>query len=273
MRLIRELEELGLASKEAQVYMALLELGTSSVQAIARRARMVRPTTYVILEHLAKKGLVSKVTGPDAKKILFAAEGPERLTRFLDLQKHLLEDRRSRLERVLPELRSLHLSGEERPRVRLFEGKEGLRILQQEFINASTEPVCAVAAEDEMFALFPAEEYHQAIRSIRLRAGIPTRYIYTSAREPRDIRAQEGNFLREDRFIPASVLPINASFAVHGPVLSIVTFRNKIIGVLIEHQDVAASFRTLFEVLWRFADQLRQEAKATPQVEQERVRP
>ncbi len=265
MSLLRELQELGLAPKEAQVYMALLELGTSSVQAIARRARMVRPTTYVVLEHLARKGLVSKVTGPDAKKILFAAEEPERLTYFLNLQKQLLEDRRSRLERVLPELRSLHLAGEERPRVRLFEGKEGLHILQQEFVNASADSIVSITPEDELYALFPKEEYHQIIRSVRLRAGIPSRNIYTTTGEPREVLQRDSAFLRESRFIPVSVLPVKASLAVHGPVFSLVSFRSKIIGVLIEHEDIANSFRVLFEVLWRFAGQLQREGSVTTQ--------
>ncbi len=63
MSLDRELSALGLSQKEATVYVALLELGTASVQAIARRADLVRPTTYVILEALTKKGLVQPKRG------------------------------------------------------------------------------------------------------------------------------------------------------------------------------------------------------------------
>ncbi|MBI3251348.1 MAG: TrmB family transcriptional regulator, partial [Candidatus Andersenbacteria bacterium] len=59
MEFIQALKHLGLKDKEAAVYLAALQLGPSPVQNIARRANVVRATTYVILEDLQKKGLVT----------------------------------------------------------------------------------------------------------------------------------------------------------------------------------------------------------------------
>lgn len=264
----RELVELGLSEKEAKVYVTLLELGKASAQAIARRATMVRPTTYVILDSLARKGLASKATGPDAKKMLFQAEAPERLGQYLEQQQRDAADRQRHLLDLLPSLRSLHLSGEGRPRVRLFEGKEGLRKLQQEFIAASTGEVVGMISDDAMYELFPreSEEYEQNIRSVRVQAGIRSRHIYTSSRGLLYTKDQDRAALRESRLVPAAMLPLNASFAVHGPLLSVISFRNKIIGVLIEHPDIAASFKAVFECVWALAGQrqevVREQARA-----------
>lgn len=253
----RELVELGLSEKEAKVYVALLVLGKASAQAIARRASIVRPTTYVILESLTRKGLAGKATGPDAKKMLFRAEAPERLGQYLEQQQRDVADRRRHLVDLLPNLRSLHFSSEGRPRVRLFEGKEGLENLQREFIAASPDEVIGILSDDVMAEQFPREsgEYEQNIRSIRLGSGISSRHIYTSSRGPLHTKEQDRALLRESRFMPTDVLPVNASFAVHGALLSVTSFRNKIIGVLIEHPDIAASFRAVFECLWALAGQ------------------
>lgn len=253
MALERDLLAVGLAPKEATVYVAVLELGAASVQAIAQRAGIVRPTTYVILERLAKKGLVSKVTGPDAKKMLFSAEDPSRLERYVEQQEREVEQRRKQLVELIPELRSAYASGEEKPRVRLFEGKEGLRVLQEEFVKAGKGPIVGMAPEDELHNLFPEEDYNQAIRSLRVKAGIHSRHIYTSSRGRPCGPVVDTALLRESRYLSPERLPIKASFAVNGPLLSVVSFRNKIIGVLIEHEDIAASFRALFERIWEIA--------------------
>lgn len=253
MGIDRELTNLGLSSKEARVYVALLEVGTASAQAIARRAGVVRPTAYVILEALSKKGLASKATGPDAKKMLFVAEAPERLRTFLQQQKQQIDRQRQDLDRLLPELRSHYLRGEEKPRVRLFEGKEGLRALQEEFISAGPGPVVSVASADDLYTLFPEPEFHEHIRSVRLRAGLHARYVYTTAGTPSSLE-EDQRYRRESRYMSPERLPIRGSIAVNGPVLSLVSFRNKIIGVLIEHQDVADAFRALFEIVWEGAE-------------------
>lgn len=257
MSLDRELADLGLSSKEAKVYLSLLELGTASAQAIARRAGIVRPTTYVILEALARKGLASKATGPDAKKMIFAAEAPERLEHFLEHQARDIQRRQKDLERILPELRSYQLAGEERPRVRMFEGKEGLKSLQHEFVAVSKDEMVGMVSEDIMAEIFPlhSDEYDRDIRSVRVRAGVSSRHIYVTSRGPgaHDPEADR-RALRERRYLPPDLLPISASFAVHGPVLSVISLRDKIIGVLIEHADIANSFRGIFEFLWKTAE-------------------
>ena len=64
-----KLKELGLAEKEAKVFLASLELGSSAVQEIAKKAEINRATTYVIIEKLMKKGLMSSVGGKRQKDL------------------------------------------------------------------------------------------------------------------------------------------------------------------------------------------------------------
>lgn len=57
----QQLKQLGFADKEAKVYLASLKLGSNTIQEIARSAGVNRATTYVIIEKLIKKGLMSSI--------------------------------------------------------------------------------------------------------------------------------------------------------------------------------------------------------------------
>jgi sugar-specific transcriptional regulator TrmB len=88
------LAELGLAAKEADTYLAMLELGPASVQDIAKKAGINRTTTYVMIEGLKKHGLVS--TFERGKKTLFSAENPEQLLDILTKETSVINAKKSK---------------------------------------------------------------------------------------------------------------------------------------------------------------------------------
>ena len=112
--LAQTLEQIGLKAKEAEVYLALLSLESSTAYQIAQHCEVKKPTVYVILEDLRQKGLVLKV--PHAKKALFAAR---------DISEYLHEQRRklNAVETIVPQLQALGGAG--RPNVYFFTGLRG----------------------------------------------------------------------------------------------------------------------------------------------------
>ncbi len=112
--LLKILEQAGLKEKEAEVYLALLALESSTAYRIAEHCEVKKPTVYVILEDLRQKGLVLKV--PHAKKALFAAR---------DIGEYLQEERRKlyAVEAIAPQLQAL--GGVGRPNVYFFTGLRG----------------------------------------------------------------------------------------------------------------------------------------------------
>ncbi|MDO8511879.1 MAG: helix-turn-helix domain-containing protein [bacterium] len=245
------IENLGLTEKEAAVYLALLQLGQAPVQTISRKADIVRPTAYVVLDSLIHKGLCKK--GLIGKKTVFIASPPEDLDNLIRKRERDAHEQRVRLHHLLPELRALYALSEERPSIRLFEGKEGLKNLQREFVEISSEPMYGMGSDDVMENLFPraSNEYDEEIRGVRVKAGIKSFNIYTTSDGEKRSPESDKKALRESRYIEKEKLPIKAHFSVHGPLLSIVSFRKKIIGVLIEHVDIADSFKAIFDVAWK----------------------
>jgi len=112
-----DLSFLGLSEKAGKVYKAGLILGTTSVQELARKSNLKRPTVYLHLDDLVTQGLFEVV--PLNKKTYYRAADPATLE--TKLQKQL-----SVLQTELPKLNALRSDTLGKPRVRIIEGKEGI---------------------------------------------------------------------------------------------------------------------------------------------------
>jgi len=87
-----ELRKLGLTEKQALVYLTALELGYTSIQKIAQKAKISRPTTYEIVKTLEQKGLISE--SKDKNKRYFIAESPDKLLGILRIEKRNRRERK-----------------------------------------------------------------------------------------------------------------------------------------------------------------------------------
>ncbi len=73
-KIINALIALGLTDKEAKIYLALYKIGKGTSYEIAKEAGIKRPTVYVLMEELRKKGLALIV--PHEKNQVFIAKDP-----------------------------------------------------------------------------------------------------------------------------------------------------------------------------------------------------
>src|SRR3989339_81587 len=171
-----QLEKIGLADKEAKVFLASLELGSSAVQEIAKKAGINRATTYVIIEKLMKKGLMSSVE--KGKKTYFQTEDPKRLLKLLEEQEEGIKRKEEEFKKYLPELETLFNSTEEKPKVRFFEGKDGLIAIREDYFKAKDKEVLGIFARDEEKKVFTQEERKNALKE-RINKKINLKLIYT----------------------------------------------------------------------------------------------
>lgn len=97
------LRKAGFSEKEASVYFALLTGGPSGATEIAERAGINRSTTYVILDSLAKRGLVSSSgTGSVAS---FSAGTPNDLVEYFKRAASHFRDLAAETESLIPSLK------------------------------------------------------------------------------------------------------------------------------------------------------------------------
>ena len=115
--LIQTLGSAGLTEKEAKVYIALLQLGKASSYAISSRSGLKKPTTYVILDELIKKSLVTKI--PRVKKQQYIAKPPEEFFA-------MAEERLKQAKKALPELITMGESEKVKVQTLFYEGAKGV---------------------------------------------------------------------------------------------------------------------------------------------------
>jgi HTH-type transcriptional regulator, sugar sensing transcriptional regulator len=119
------LESLGLARAEIKVFLALVDLGVSTVGPLTRVSHVPSSNIYPVLDSLTKKGLVSySIT---ANKRFFRAEDPTRLQDFLREQRELLESQEQKLAVLITELRQRHGNLEKTQEFNVYEGIKGLK--------------------------------------------------------------------------------------------------------------------------------------------------
>jgi sugar-specific transcriptional regulator TrmB len=136
------LEKIGLTKSEAKVYLALLELGSTTKGPIVSASGVSSSKIYELLDKLADKGLVSSVVTAGVKH--FEAAPPSRILDYLQQKEKEIKLMESRVEKVLPELelrRALSGPGSE---TQVFKGMKGAE----------------TSFEDILKELKPGEEYY-----------------------------------------------------------------------------------------------------------------
>ncbi|MCG2700945.1 MAG: helix-turn-helix domain-containing protein [Candidatus Falkowbacteria bacterium] len=237
----RELVNLGLAEKEAKVYLASLEIGKSVVQKIAQKAEINRATAYVIIEVLMKKGLMSSFV--QGKKQYFYAESPEKLNLLFREQVMAIQRKQEYLDKILPELRALKANDKDKPTVRYFEGKAGLIAMTEEFYTTrQNESAKMIYSLDLIKDVFTAEECDQFTKR-RIKKGIKTEVIYNSKEGERKSTIDGRRYkIDEKKF------PISAEIAIFGNKIRLASLKGKLTGIIVEDKEITKTLKTLFNL-------------------------
>jgi len=239
------LKNLGLSEKEAKTYETALELGPATVQQISSKSGLLRTSSYTHVKSLIKKGLMSSFTRD--KKTYFSVEPPENLERLISAHKKEFDTTISDLKKALPELNTIFATVDERPRVRFFEGKDGLLSLANDFMKSKFDSAEEFVNMDIAYAFIPpsSKDHRQRIRK-KIRKQ-PIRILYTS-KKGAFLKTREGNI--ERRFIPIEQFPYTGSITTYGGKVALVSHKKYLVGVIIENKEIASTIRTLFNLAW-----------------------
>jgi len=121
-------KKLGFSDKATSIYLALLRLGPSSVRQVSKVVEVNRGTVHEVLKWLQEQGLVDYYE--KNTKQFFVAESPDKLEQVVQLRAQELKDVGQTLKLVIPELKSIHDKGGERPVSRYYEHDEIHLILE-----------------------------------------------------------------------------------------------------------------------------------------------
>lgn len=182
-----KLRELGFSEKEVAVYLALLELGSAVASAIAKKAKIKRSTTYVILDSLAERGLVGVVERRGVQ--LYSAAPAEQLVQHLQNMAQRYRGFADAAKDLLPELKSSRKESAPVPKVQLFEGSEGIRSVYEDTL--------ASLAELRVHANFASTVGEHESASAKVKSDIKIQKVFLDTPEARRRVAPDKEGLRK----------------------------------------------------------------------------
>lgn len=231
------LQKYGLTDKETKVYLASLELGTASITQLSKKANLKRPTTYLIIDDLLKKQLLIAV--PQGKKTCYKPENPESLPDDL-------EQKKKDIETILPQLKSLYTKSSKKPRVRYYEGKEGLIKIYEEAVKSKE--IWSMFGADKYYETFDDEFNQHLFRILSRQGGIIYDLVEDTKRGREDTKQKYKTGLREHKFLPKG-MHVPTDILVFGDRVAIISLEN-VMGVIIEDEAIALTQKTLLEFTW-----------------------
>ena len=152
---------------------------------------------------------------------------------------------------MIPELRAVANRAAHKPKVRFFEGHEGIRAMLDEVTRSL--PQGAVVSEflalDEAMAAFP--NYAGLTAFNLFRRNLEARVIYTHADGPQSGMDDPGD-RRRALFLPRDRYPFAASILMVPEVDRVVisTYTRGYAGIIIENPDVAMTLQSIFNFQW-----------------------
>ncbi len=237
------LNKLGFSDKSAKVYLALLQLGPSSVRKLAEFCELNRGTTYDTLKWLQEKGIVTFYQ--KETKQYFVAENPEKLLSLAKNQEEELKTAQERISKAIPELQALYNKGGERPVARYYEKGEISKILQ-DVLDTCEE------TGDMVYRIYSAEgirEYlydsFDTFSDVRIAKGIGVKVIAIGA----------GGELRglDERKWLKTKSGTNTYIILYPGTTAYISLNAKKepIGVVIENDGVFETQKIIFDNLWK----------------------
>lgn len=236
------LKDFGFSRKEADVYLAVLELGEAQISDIAKKVKLPRTSCYAIIKSLVNRHMLSYYVKRRTR--LYIAESPRKIASFF-------ENRASIFKEILPRLLALSRKTGAQPVIRFYEGEEGFKTILDEVIDEKRNFDAITSIVDAFLLLEGA--FTQFIEQ-RQKRYLHVRLLTNKSKESEEMRIRDNTELRETRFVPAGYNFTTANWIFGDKVALLSLQKERSVGIVIEDKAIADTFRMYFELLWQAAE-------------------
>ncbi|MFH1071899.1 MAG: helix-turn-helix domain-containing protein [Nanoarchaeota archaeon] len=245
---ISALKEAGLTEGEIKVFLALLELGSSTSGPIVEKSGISRSIIYQILEKLMHKGLVSSLFRE--KTMYFQAAEPAKLLEFIDDREERLKENRAIVEKLLPEL-LLKQKFSKKSQTSMYFGYRGLRTAHEHLYLKlkKGEEYCYLGVpsgqSEELHAYWKKDHLR------RIRDGIRCRLLFNKDTSKSVLKNRNAYKLCDARYMESNIKTPAGFMTYKDTIVIMILDSPSTIAVEIVNQDIADSFQAYFEEFWR----------------------
>lgn len=233
MELNELLQEIGLSKGESKIYLALLELGSSSVTQLKDEVKLHRPNIYDYLDKLIEKGLVNFIVEENVKK--FSAVNPEKLIEYLKEKEEIVKD-------FIPRLKAIRNKPVQEIRVEVYKGREGMKTFFNDLLKVGKDYV-AFGIDESVWEKDFSISIMQHFRKER-KISIKGR-ILTSENAKMIYKHGVYRYIDERFFSPTAT-------TTYGDRVCTIIWEPLTV-IIVTNKQVADSQRKYFELLWKIA--------------------
>lgn len=239
------LKAAGLHETLANTYLALLDNNYITPAKLSKITKESRTNTYKLLDELVSMSLANKVD--IEKKLHYKAESPTRLLTLARERLDELESLETQIKSNLPLMLKRYYQNNEQPGVRFYQGKNGIKEIYEEQIQVG-KPIqfMKTRADIEFFGF----KFMHEIRNLAPKAKIKRQAFTPDAPEtPIDIKESDTQMLLDRTWYLPEDYTAPVEWSVYGNKVSIISFGQEAIGMVIDSPQVAESLRQIFKLL------------------------
>jgi sugar-specific transcriptional regulator TrmB len=233
----KALENIGLTQGEIKVYLALLELGSSSAGSILEKAEVQNSVFHFCVNNLIEKGLVSYVK--KNKFRVYSSNPPESFLSYL-------KDKEKQIETIIPELKAKQSFSKEKQEVEIFEGIKGIMTLLNILIENTKKGDEFLFFSAEAESLEKSEEiqkFYEMFDAKRKDKGLIVKGISTSSLKP---LFEKRKYLK----MKYTKLPVPANTGICNNKMVLISWGEKSTGILISSKNIVEKQKRFFNVFW-----------------------
>lgn len=234
------LTQADLTKKEAQIYIAALELGPCSVLSISRKTKIKRTTVYVQFESLKEKGLLN-IEYQGFKKF-YVAQAPKTLTR-------IIEQKRKNILDIIPELEAIYNLKNSGSNLKYYEGLESVKSVYENLLKevAPNDYYLIFSNDEQWFKADP--KYFQNFIKKRSKLNIDIRTILEDSTIARKHKRLQKNYNEKIKILPhGKTLTTNLIITPQKVVIH--QLSPSISAIVIETKSIIKMHKELFEIVW-----------------------
>lgn len=240
-KLLGILKKIGLEENEANVYLASLSLGPTTILKLARACNIKRTTIYGIVESLKQKGLMNiELKG---LKQIYAPENPEKL-------ESMLESRQLEFQKSLPEFLGLYkLKGEESV-IKYYTGISKMQDIYMETLKEIKphEDYLVITNQEKWYELDP--KFALSYIENRAKLDINTRLLFQDSKIAREHKKFEQNFNEKIKILPNGS-PLNVDTVLLPKKMIVLELTPPYMTIVIENKNIIELHKEMFEIIWR----------------------
>ncbi|PJA90314.1 MAG: hypothetical protein CO137_00535 [Candidatus Magasanikbacteria bacterium CG_4_9_14_3_um_filter_32_9] len=243
----KTLTGLGLSKNEAIVYEFLLKNSNVNIKSLQKNTELSRTLLYYVLDGLQEKDLIIK--NKDSGKTLYNPSSPDTLKNLLKAEETEIIVKKKVLNDNLFDLQSLYLLGQNKPNVRFFEGKKGLKEALDDSIKVGR-PILSIVNKDVLAENFA--DLVDKFTEVRLKQGIKMDLLSVNTPFARKSYKKIGpRELTKVRYLPERFKDMFLFLLIYQDKVGILSLREgKLVAFVIEDMEVYNFYKQMFGFIW-----------------------